>query len=78
MEISEKMQKYFAESRQQAKNPPQNTFNYDIHNYARTVYKDCPKWEKIARSTAAAIENQAVYIESYDRIIGRVYYDNEK
>ena len=78
LNVSERMKKLFEESRAKAKNPPESTFNYDIHYNARNVFNNCPRWEKIARSTAAAIENQAVYIEPYDRIIGRVYYDREK
>ncbi|MBR2460645.1 MAG: hypothetical protein IKB34_05405 [Clostridia bacterium] len=78
MEISNRMRELFERSRARAKSPPASTYSYDIHNFARTKYKDCPRWEKIARSTAAAIENQAIYIDREDRLIGRVYYDREK
>jgi len=38
MEISERMQKLFARSREVAKNPPQNTFNRDLHHGMKNLY----------------------------------------
>lgn len=78
MAISERMKMIFEESRKKAITPPQNTFNYDIHSSALGMYKDLPRWEKQARAMAYAVTNQEVYIEPYDKIIGRVYYYGEK
>ena len=77
MAISERMQMLFERSRKVAFAPPRNTFNKDLHEAALGIYKDLPTWEKQARSMAYAIVNQEVFIESYDKIIGRVYYFNE-
>jgi len=76
MEISERMQKLFARSREVAKNPPQNTFNRDLHHGMKNLYAELPLSEKIARSMAYAVTNQTVYVEADDKIIGRVYYHN--
>ena len=78
MAISERMKMIFEESRKKAIDPPQHTFNYDIHTSALGMYKDLPRWEKQARAMAYAVTNQTVYIEPYDKIIGRVYYRGEK
>ena len=78
MEISERMQALFARSREVAKKPPQNTFNYDFHYAARNMYAQLPRWEKIARSMAYAVTNQEVMVEADDKIIGRVYYHGQK
>ena len=77
MAISERMKMLFERSRKVALAPPRNTFNKDLHSSALTIYKDLPRWEKQARAMAYAIVNQEVYIEPYDKIIGRVYYFNE-
>ena len=77
MAISERMQMLFERSRKVAIAPPRNTFNKDLHYSALNIYKDLPVWEKQARAMAYAIVNQHIYIESYDKIIGRVYYCNE-
>ena len=77
MAISERIAMIFERSRKVAFAPPRNTFNRDIHYSARTLYKDLPRWEKQARAMAYAIVNQPIYIESYDKVIGRVYYFNE-
>ena len=77
MSISERMQMLFERSRKVAIDPPRTTFNRDLHYSALTLYKDLPRWEKQARAMAYAIVNQEIFIESYDKIIGRVYYFNE-
>jgi formate C-acetyltransferase len=77
MAISERMQMLFERSRKVAIDPPRNTFNRDLHYAALNIYKDLPVWEKQARAMAYAIKNQEIYIEPYDKIIGRVYYYNE-
>lgn len=77
MAISERMQMLFERSRKVAFAPPRNTFNRDLHAAALGMYKDLPRWEKQARAMAHAVVNQEIYIESYDKIIGRVYYFNE-
>lgn len=78
MAMSERIKMIFEESRKKAITPPQNTFNYDIHSSALGIYKDLPRWEKQARAMAYAVKNQTVYVEPYDKIIGRVYYYGEK
>lgn len=76
MSISERMKKIYEDSLQKGTNPPQNRFNYDIQRFALGKYPTLEKWEKQARSVADAIVNQEIYIEPYDKIIGRVYYAN--
>ncbi len=78
MEISNRMKMVFEESRKKAIAPPQTSFAYDIHYAALHLYSELPKWEKQARSMAYAVTNQEVFIEPYDKIIGRVYYRGEK
>lgn len=68
----------FTESRKKAILSPENTFDYDLHYAANELYTDLPRWEKQARAMAYAIENQRIFIEHYDKIIGRVYYTNAK
>ena len=77
MAISKRMKMLFERSREVAINPPKSSFTSDIHSSALTLYKDLPRWEKQARAMAYAIVNQEVFIEPYDKIIGRVYYQNE-
>lgn len=77
-EISERMQRLFARSREVAKKPPQNTFVHDLNYSMKNLYADRPMSEKIARSMAYAVTNQAVYVEEDDKIIGRVYYHGPK
>ncbi len=68
----------YKRSRELGLNPPLQTFEYDKHKYAFERYSQLPSWEKIARATADAIVNQEVYIEPFDKIIGRVYHTNSK
>ena len=75
--MTDRIKMLFEESRALAKNPPKSSFTSDIHTSALTVFKDLPRWEKQARAMAYAIENQAVYVKPYDKIIGRVYYRGE-
>ena len=70
MAISERIQTIFEKSRSIAKNPPQSTFNNDLHSSAMSIYKDLPRWERMARAMAYAVVNQKVYIEPEDRIFG--------
>ena len=78
MEISERMAMIFKESRKKSVSPPITSFTYDLHYAANGIYADLPKWERQARSMAYAVTNQEVFIEPYDKIIGRVYYKGEK
>lgn len=57
------------------KNPPVNHYDVDLHEAAIHKYGHLPKWEKIARATHDALVNQDIYIEDYDKIIGRVYFE---
>lgn len=77
MNISERIKMLFEHSRRIASDPPKNSFSMDMHTSALTVYKDLPRWEKQARAMAYAVVNQPVFIEPYDKIIGRVYYKNK-
>lgn len=52
-------------------------FREDYHTAGRTLYADCERWEKAARSMAYAIENMEVYVYPEDRIGGRVYCNDE-
>ena len=72
------MDAMFEKSRVRAKNPPQNTFDFDRHRLALGEFAHLEKWEKLARSMAGAIVNQPIYIDPEDRLIGRVYYDGAK
>lgn len=76
--LSERIKQIAKESREMGMNPPQNTYQHDLHHYACNEYKDLEQWEKIARSTADAIVNQKVYINPTDEIIGRIFYFNNK
>ncbi len=67
----------FKRSREFAKEQPTNSFNRDIHYFAKTKHASLPRWEKIARSVADAIVNQEVFIDAYDGIIGRTFYEKE-
>ncbi len=78
MAISERIKALFERSRAIAIAPPQSSFAHDLHFSARNFYKDLPRWEKQARAMAYAVLNQQVFIEPDDRIIGRVYYKNER
>ena len=78
MESTERIKKIFAESRAKAIKPPKATFTHDIHYAATELYSALPKWEKQARSMAYAVVNQEVFIEPYDKIVGRVYYYGEQ
>ncbi len=78
MPYSERIAKIRAFSENLSANEPQNTYDYDTHRFAKDQFCALPRWEKIARSTAAAIENQTIYIEPFDRIIGRVFLFNTK
>ena len=74
MACSKRIQKLFAASRERAINAQHDTFIKDIHHAAHELYADLDKWERIARSMAWAIENQTVYVDAEDRIVGRTYY----
>lgn len=65
-------------SEQRGKASQVGHFSKDYHNSAKTLYKDCPQWEKTARAMAYAIANQNVYAYAEDRIGGRTYYGKEE
>lgn len=77
MALSERSQILLKESMKKWKCPPANTMTKDYHFAALHSFADLPKWEKIARSKAFALSNQAVRIEPYDRIAGRVYHEEQ-
>lgn len=69
----------FEHSRKKAATPPIVTYEYDRHAYALGRYAHLDDWEKIARSNADAIINQKIYVEKYDKLVGRTYcYNNFK
>ena len=74
MSYSKRIEKLFAASRERAKKEQHDTFIKDVHYAANNLYTDLEKWERIARSMAWAIENQQVYVDADDRIVGRTYY----
>ena len=78
MKISERLQKIYSDSHEKGVHPLPSHFNNDMHKAATEIYSHLPRWEKIARSTAYAVVNQDVFIEPFDKIIGRTYYCNEK
>ena len=57
---------------------PDNTYAALQHKAALEQFAGLPKWEKIARSSYAAMVEQDIYIEEYDRIIGRVFWCTHK
>ncbi|WP_053983677.1 pyruvate formate lyase family protein [Niameybacter massiliensis] len=63
---------------EKGKRPPKNNYQSNLHYAAINLYSKLPQWEKIARATHYALVNQAVYIEDYDEIIGRVYWGRDK
>lgn len=78
MPYSERISKIRDFSENLSLNEPENTYNYDVHQFAKNQFSKVERWEKIARSTAAAIENQKIYIETFDRLIGRVFLFKDK
>lgn len=48
-------------------------FQADLHYAALHLYAALPRWEKIARSFAYAIENQKIFVRAEDRIGGMAY-----
>ena len=73
-----RIKRVYERTRELGLNPPQQTFNHDMHKFALEKYFHLPRWEKIARATADAVINQDILIEPQDKIIGRVFYSNEK
>lgn len=78
MAPSTRSQEILLRCKQKGLNPPEAHFMYDYHQAILGVYAHLPKWEKLARAMHYAIVNQEVYIESDDRLIGRVYHLNQK
>ena len=54
---------------------PDNTYQPALHKAALHKYSDLPQWEKIARASYDAMVSQEVYIEPYDKIVGRVFWN---
>lgn len=78
MSCSERILKIRSFAENLSANEPLNTYNYDMHKSAKTKFYDLPRLEKIAKSTAYALENGEIYIEEFDRLIGRVFLFNNK
>lgn len=78
MPYSERIGKLRSYAEAISKNEPLNTYYYDMHRIAKAEFCDLDSLDKIARSTAYAIENQKLYIEDFDRLIGRVFIFNNK
>ena len=66
MPYSEQISKIRAFSEALSANEPQNTYNYDLHWFAKNQFCNLPRSEKITKSTAAAIKNQKIYIYSLE------------
>jgi len=54
---------------------PDNIYEALKNEAALTKYSQLPKWEKHARASYDAMVGQELYIEEYDRIIGRVFWN---
>jgi len=78
MALSERIQKIRDFSCNIGCNPPENTYYFDLHHAARTKYAHLDRLDKIANCVADAFENQKIYIEDFDRLIGRVFFFNDK
>lgn len=78
MPYGERISKIKAFSETLSANEPENTYDYDLHWFAKNQFHGLARSEKIAKSTAAAIKNQKIYIEPFDNIIGRVFLFNNK
>lgn len=76
--VSERLVNLAKSAASMGQNPPQNTFQYDTHMMAMTKYKGLERWEKIARSTAYAVVNQEIFIDPGDKLVGRIYFTNDK
>ena len=76
--LSQRIKDLQIASMQRGKKSKVGHFSKDYHTSAQTLYKDCPQWEKTARSMAYAIVNQDVYAYPEDRIGGRTYYGEEE
>ncbi len=75
--ISDRIKNLQLESKQRGKEGQKTHFEKDYHTAALTTYKNCPLWEKTARSMAYAITNQEVWAYEGDKIGGRVYYGQD-
>jgi len=53
---------------------PDNRYAVYLQEAALNKYAGLPKWEKIARASYEAMVRQEIFIEPYDRIIGRVFW----
>ena len=78
MSYSNRISKIRSFSENISQNEPENTYYFDMHKSAKTQFSNLDTPEKIARSTATAIENQKIYIENFDKIIGRTFFFNDK
>ncbi|MBE5780287.1 MAG: hypothetical protein E7328_00475 [Clostridiales bacterium] len=76
MERTERMQKIYEDCKYKGQYPEPVHFKYDQHKAALTKYAHLPRWEKIVRATADAVVNQDVIIQPYDKLIGRVNYND--
>ncbi len=74
----ERVQKIYETSRNYGRNLPFTTFEWDFQEFALGEFNHLPVPERIAKSMAAAIVKQPVYIHDFDRVIGRLWYHNAK
>ncbi len=75
--ITKRIKDLQIDSKQRGKKGQKTHFFKDYHTAGLTTYKNCPLWEKTARSMAYAVVNQDVWAFKEDKIGGRTYYGND-
>lgn len=76
MSYSERIARIRQFSYELSQNEPANTFLRDAHRVAKGEYRHLEMRERLMQSYAYAIEQQELYIEPFDRLIGRVFFFN--
>ena len=71
---TERIAAMLKEAAEAAAGAPRRHFQRDFHEAALNLYRDLPRWEKIARSMAHAVTNMDVVIRPGDRLAGRAYH----
>ena len=52
-------------------------FDFDYHYSALNIYNELPHYLKLAKSMAYAISNQDIWAFDYDKLGGRIFYNQE-
>ncbi len=77
MALTERTKMLEQACKEKGQKQPETHFQVDYHYAGNHLYSDLEKWEKLARSMQYALVNQDVWIEPYDKIIGRTYHFHE-